>query len=533
MPRLLAAAILIVAVAAAIVIVLSPASGATAPHAIESIFQDDNHLVYASTATVTNTLDTLSKLGVQRIRATVLWRAISPDPSAIRPPAGFDATNPADYRATAWAPYDRLVELAAARGIGIDFNVSAPGPLWAMARGAVRAKYADDWMPSATRFGAFVSAVARRYSGDYAPAGGSTLPRVGFWSIWNEPNQPGWLAPQWQTVAGQHVIESAVLYRGYVDAAFTALARTGHGPATDTILIGELAPEGSVHPAYTYADPIPPLPFLRALYCVDSGYRPLAGPAAADLGCPSTPTAFVSAHPGLFDATGFAHHPYAFFLAPSAQMSDENFVPLSGLSRLEHALDAIFASYGVSRHLPLYLTEYGYETNPPNPYRGVPPVTQALYVNEAEYMASRDPRVRSLSQFLLYDAPPDTRYPRGSERYWSTFQTGLLYADGTSKQSLDAYRLPIFVPHPVLGSGRSVFVWGRIRPAALLGSQRAQIQWVGAGGSSRTLATVTVSGPTGVLARTEQVPGAGTIRLAWTSPEGQTYYSRSVELQGS
>jgi len=37
----------------------------------------------------------------------------------------------------------------------------------------------------------------------------------------------------------------------------------------------------------------------------------------------------VAAHPGLFDATGFAHHRYSFFLTPAATMSDVNFVPLS------------------------------------------------------------------------------------------------------------------------------------------------------------------------------------------------------------
>ena len=84
------------------------------------------------------------------------------------------------------------------------------------------------------------------------------------------------------------------------------------------------------------------------------------------------------------------------------------------------------------------------------------PATQARYLNEAEYMAWRDPRVRSMSQFLLYDALPDPRYPRGSARYWSTFQTGLLDADGSAKRSLDDYRLPIFVADPVLGSGRRV-----------------------------------------------------------------------------
>jgi hypothetical protein len=325
---------------------------------------------------------------------------------------------------------------------------------------------------------------------------------------------------------------SPSFYRIYVEAAFAALERTGHSPATDTILIGELAPEGTEGTAPE--DPIPPLPFLRALYCVDASYRPLTGAAATALGCPAAgaTSAFVSSDPGLFDATGFAHHPYAFFLAPSAQMSDANFVALSDLSRLEHALDSIFAAYGVGRQLPLYLTEYGYETNPPNPYRGVSPATQALYINEAEYMAWRDPRVRAMSQFLLYDAPPDTGYRRGSERYWSTFQTGLLYADGVSKPSLDAYRLPLFVPDAVLGSGGSVFAWGRVRPAAQGAPRRAALQWAPAGGSYRTVATAAVAQDSGVVTDAVRVPGPGTIRLAWTSPAGQTYYSRAAELQG-
>jgi len=522
------------AAAAALIVVLTSSSSASPPRSMESLFQDDDHLLYAPTATVTRTLDTLEGLGVDRIRATVLWRAIAPDPAATAPPGGFDASNPSDYPAAAWAPYDRLVELARTRGIGVDFNIAAPGPLWAMARGAPAAKYADHWLPSAARFGQFVTAVARRYSGSYAAPGGSTLPRVSYWSIWNEPNQPGWLAPQWQSTGGRAVMESPVLYRSFVDAAFGALERTGHRTSTDTILIGELAPEGSEGPSFSYRTAIPPMPFLRALYCVDSSYRPLTGAAAGALACPpgGQASAFVSANPGLFDATGFAHHPYSFFLAPNVQMADQNFAPLADLPRLEHGLDAIFGAYGVSRRLPLYLTEYGYETNPPNPYRGVSPALQSLYLNEAEYLAWRDPRVRAMSQFLLYDAPPDPSFPRGSVGYWSTFQTGLLYAGGVAKPSLEAYRLPIFVPQPVLGVGRSVFVWGRLRSAPHGSSQRAQLQWRSSTGSYRTLATVTTSNPSGILTAQLQVPGSGTIRIAWASPGGQVLYSRAVGIQG-
>src|ERR1700749_3093014 len=102
---------------------------------------------------------------------------------------------------------------------------------------------------------------------------------------------------------------------------------------------------------------MPPMPFLRALYCVDSSYRPLAGKAATRLGCPAA-GGFVAEDPGLFRATGFAHHPYSFFLAPGVSMGDPNFVPLSDLGRLERGLDAIFAAYGASPRLPLQPTAH-------------------------------------------------------------------------------------------------------------------------------------------------------------------------------
>jgi hypothetical protein len=240
------------------------------------------------------------------------------------------------------------------------------------------------YKPSASEFGQFVTALGRRYDGKYvspaaqqrtlsqvgSPVSGP-LPRVVYWSIWNEPNQPGWLSLQWGWAGSGRVMVSPVLYRRYVDVAWKALMDTGHASSTDTILIGELAPEGGgpVSPE----QPIPPMDFLRALFCVDENNRPLSGSAATSLGCPASgnPTAFAHTHPGLFNATGFGHHPYSFFLAPNVSCAEPDFVPLIDLSRLENGLDAIFHTYGVGRPIPIYLTEYGYETNPPNPFRGV------------------------------------------------------------------------------------------------------------------------------------------------------------------
>jgi hypothetical protein len=499
------------------------------------MFQDDDHLLYSSDAVVARTLDNLRALGVNQIRATVLWKNLAPDPTGTEPPAGFNSRDPGGYAASAWAPYDRLAGQAGQRGIAVDFVLTAPGPLWAMASNAPAAKYRDHWSPSAQAFGAFVAAVGTRYNGRYTPQGaGRPLPRVSFWSVWNEPNQQGWLTPQYQSVSGQPTMRSAALYRAYADAAFTSLVQTGHRPASDTILVGELAPEGSVQATYDYRDAIPPIPFLRGLYCVDSGDRPLTGPAATAIGCPTggDPSQFVTAHPALFQATGFGHHPYSFFLAPSTSMSETGFAPLADLGRLERELDGIFSTYGVSRQIPLYLTEYGYETYPPNPWRGVSLRLQSLYLNESQYMAWRDPRIRTMSQFLLYDALPDFTAPSGSQRYWSTFQTGLRFAGGAPKPSLNSYRLPLFLPNPVLGSDRSVLVWGMLRTAPQGVHQQAQIQWRPQASSSfQTLKTVTTDNSDQVFSARVAMPGPGVIRAAWTSPSGKVMYSRMVGVR--
>jgi len=504
---------------------LAPAV-AVADHTQQSIFQDDKYLLYAPSLRVNHTLALLKDLGVDRVRVNVNWSTIAPDPLSTTSPAGFDAVNPASYPAANWAPYDRLVEYAAAYGIGVDFNLTAPGPLWAMAPGAPTARAADHWTPSSIAFLDFVYAVGDRYSGAYTPPGDdATLPKVDDWSIWNEPNEPGWLAPQWRAYRGHEVLNSPRLYRAYAEDAYDSLYVSGH--ASDTILIGELAPEGLTTPGYYNATT--PMPFLRALYCVDSRYRRLTGTAAAALGCPTNGSAkeFVAQFPVLFDATGFAHHPYYFHHPPTYSVPNPDYVPLSDLGRLETGLDRAFAAYGTHRRIPIYITEYGYGTNPPNPRQNVTPAEQATYLNEADYMAWRNPRVRSVAQFLLYDSAPDTAYPKTNLKYWDTFQTGLEFSGGKQKPAFDAYRLPIWIPS---FRGIRAFVWGQVRPGPHDRVQRVSIQWRGPTGAWRTLARLAFEQPEGYYTTDVRIPGAGSIRSAWRSPGGGTYFSRTAPV---
>ncbi|MHB8689923.1 MAG: hypothetical protein ACYDHH_01630 [Solirubrobacteraceae bacterium] len=516
-PRALALG-LVTAVLCALAL-LAP-SAALADHTQQSIFQDDQYLIYGSYRQAVNTLTALKMLGVQQIRVTVKWSSLAPSPLSHKVPGGyFNPTIPSSYPAANWAPYDRVIQLAQRDGIAVNLDITGPGPLWAMGRKSPTTRAADHWYPNSVQWLYFFYAVALRYDGHYYK-----YPHVSSWSVWNEPNQPGWLSPQSQKIKGQWTAVSPRLYRDYVSGAYAALALTGH--SADQILIGETAPEGSETPGF-YA-PMTPLPFLRDVYCVDSRYRPLTGAAGKALGCGS-PSKFVKANPGLFHATGFAHHPYYFFHSPNTNDPDPNTAPIANTGRLERALDRSRRAWGVRHRMPIWFTEYGYQTNPPDPFQTVSPAQQAVYLNEADYLAWLDPRVKSVAQFLLYDAAPDPRYKPTDFGYWDTFQTGLLTARGRPKPAFASYRFPIWIPQPTFKLGQGVFIWGQIRPASSGIAEAAQVQWRGTTGPFKALTTIATKSQDGYLTGIVKPPGTGVIRLAWTSPRG-LIYSRNAPV---
>jgi hypothetical protein len=466
-------------------------------------------------------LDTIRTLGVNYVRVTVSWAGVAPDGAASAPPAGFDASSPAAY--PGWAPYDAIVRDAAARGIGVDMDPGSPAPKWATGGGEPAGGLPYVWKPSAAGFGQFVHALATRYSGHYTPPGTSSpLPRVSFWSLWNEPNYGPELAPQ---AIDQSRIEVApALYRGLLDAAWTALQQTGHGH--DTILFGELAPRGRT----TGDNPgnfsgMVPLRFVRALYCVDSSLHPLQGSAATARGCPATAAAskqFPSQNPALFHASGVAVHPYPQgALAPNAVIPNEpDYADLATLPHLEKLLDTIQGDYGSSKQFDLYSTEFGYKTNPPFP--AAPSLQQAAaYLNWSEYISWSDPRIRSYDQYLLADPPPTS----------SHFDTGLEFVNGTPKPSYGAFRLPIFLPVTSGRAGTPLTVWGCVRPAHFAaGPQRVRIELRTGNAAFKVVDTVSITDPNGYFDASVRFPASGSVRLTWSDPHGPTIHSREVTV---
>ena len=516
-----------------------------------AIIEDDPHML----SDPVGTLAVFRKLGASIVRVNLTWSSIAPNASSKQRPS-FSAADPGAYPTGGWAPYDNIVLAAKNAGIAVDFIISGGAPRWAES-GDPPNGYNPNfaWYPSASQYGLFAKAVGVRYSGTYIPKGSTTpLPRVSFWTIFNEPNFGEDLGPQ--AINGSTVSIAAGVYRQLVNAGWNALQATGHSTRTDTILIGETAARGISGPPSKHAPQgypgnygqTKPLAFLRTLYCVDNSYRELRGRAASAVGCPTSAAGssrFRRSNPGLFAASGFGDHPYP--LAGGANLppttdgkSDPDFAAFSEIPRLESELDRLQALYGSRTHFAVYNDEYGYITNPPHPGAFVSPATAAYYLNWAEYLSWKSGRIASYMQYPVWD-PPATVGRYGG------FSAGLFAPDGTAKPAYNAYRLPLYLPVTSTRRGRSLEVWGDLRPAYFAAqdthtNQYVQIQFRSRSrGNFKTLGSpVKITSSQGYFDVRVKFPTSGTVRLAWTYPKadpnfppstaGVTVVSRNVQI---
>jgi hypothetical protein len=137
------------------------------------------------------------------------------------------------------------------------------------------------------------------------------------------------------------------------------------------------------------------------------------------------------------------------------------------IRRLAAVLDKAARAGRLPRGLPIYNTEFGFQTNPPDPFISTSTSRQAELLNEKEEYSYRYSRLKSYSQYLLYDDPARSG---SSALRWAGFQTGLRFAGSGLKPAYEAYRLPIHVKK----RGRGVLIWGRVRPGS--GTRSAQLQ---------------------------------------------------------
>jgi len=391
-----------------------------------TLFEAPRELLSTNDALREQTLGELQGMGVKWLRVVILWRSVAPSSGSSTAPAGFDGAGQEGYL---WGPYDRAIGEARAHGMKVLVTISGPIPKWASAN---HTSYT--YKPNATRFQKFVTAVGNRYRD-----------QVDMWSIWNEPNHPGFLTPQYAGRPGHRYAYSPKLYRQLFYAGDRGLKASGNG--SDTLLMGETEPRGTTKA-------VPPLQFLRGLL----------------------------APRGMFPADGYAHHAYTTAAGPTFVPSNRDDVTIGVLSRLTRALDGYARRHRIRAHMPVYLTEFGIQSKP-DPYIGVSYQRQAEYRSISEWIAWRNPRVAAFSQYLMRD---DNPRPGSAYARYSGFESGLRGSNGKAKLSYNGFRLPLVAD----ARGNRVYFWGYVRPAT---GRTSVVLQVRKRGSSRWLKLKTIT----------------------------------------
>jgi aryl-phospho-beta-D-glucosidase BglC (GH1 family) len=337
-------------------------------------FQDDQSFRFAPDRQTL--FDQAQKAGATVIRITVEWAAVAPTAPA-------NASNPFDptYRLD---DVDEAVRNAQSRGIEVLMSIwGTPG--WANGNAG------ENHMPrNLNTLKGFAKALSARYSGRYPG-----YPHVRFWSVWNESNLDQFLAPQFDS-RGRSV--GPANYAKLYQAAYSGI-KAGNKDAK--VAIGETSPRGRDKPSPGAAqDSHSPGKFAELVAKANKRLK--------------------------FDA--WAHHPYSTEtrLSPAQKVKWPN-VTLPSMPRFEQSLDQWF----VRKNIPIWITEYGYQTKPPRS-SGVSLPVQSSYLSKAFQVAKNDPRVQLFVWFIFRDSKASGGSP------WQA-AGGLLDANGGAKPSLGRF----------------------------------------------------------------------------------------------
>jgi len=366
--------------AAGIAALASPTRG-TAAQRMPIGFMDDPAFRWSADAP--QELDQAKTAHASIVRTIANWSTI-----ASRRPSR--ATNPFDpaYRLN---DLDELVRNAQSRGIVVMITIWGT-PKWA--NGGRGPTVAPTRAADLTNF---ARALASRYSGRYRD-----YPYVGRWSIWNEPNLGIFLTPQFDA---KGKIVSPSIYATLYQAGYRGIMA---GNPHALVAIGETSNQGRDHPLKGVHDSVAPGTFARLL----------------------------AQHRGLKFAA-YATHPYPTRpnLAPSEQVRWPN-VTLSRLPQFETSIDTWFHR----KNIPVWITEYGYETKPLQPF-GVTPATQARYLSTVLAKLRADPRVHMFVWFIFRDSAQ------------SVWHSGLI---GTTRKAKPALRTFTGIAGRTVGASKTV-----------------------------------------------------------------------------
>jgi hypothetical protein len=264
--------------------------------------------------------------------------------------------------------------------------------------------------------------------GNFAYAASKRFPWVHLWTVWNEPNTLRFSAPVSPKLYTRHLLNPAYALlhrankRNRVAGGVTSPRRTSSG--------------------------LSPLVFMRGMH----------------------------RYHARLDA--YAQNPYPASTRESPLHDPCSWCSTFTMARLPDIRTQVTRLFGPK---PIWLTEYGYQTNPPDRILGVSPARQASYVGEAALRVWQQAGVTMLIHFLVRDDVA----PGG-------WQSGFITAHGSAKPSYRAFGLPLA---QVSRNGLRTVVWGQVRPG--YGHRRYVIQrwtgrrWTSIGSARRTDASGT------------------------------------------
>jgi len=374
------------ALAALVAVACALASSASASPSLQLGIFDDGVVLYGEPDLV---FPQLQKTGTQMLRVNLWWAGPGIRVATRKPK---HPTNPNDP-AYNWDTYDRTVRFSIVNGIVPIFSIIGTPP-WANA--------AKGWNVAPTNardLRSFAVAAQKRYSGTFVNADGVTLPRVSLWMAWNEPNNPVFLKPQYRRTGKTWTIQSGRDYAKLCNAVVQGIKSVQR---SSKVACGATGPRGNNNPNSSRPS-VSPIPFLRAMR---------AGGAKG------------------FDA--YAHHPYYGSPAetpstkppPGKRGQPPTAVTLGNIDVLIQEIDRLYG-----KKMRVWVTEYGYQTNPPDRVFGVTLSKQAKYLTQAVAIARANPRIDVFLWFLLRD-----------EERLSGWQSGLTTFQDKRKPSFNAFR---------------------------------------------------------------------------------------------
>jgi hypothetical protein len=289
--------------------------------------------------------------------------------------------------------------------------------------------------------------------GDFAYAAAGRFPWVHMWSAWNEPNSRTFAVP----------VSPAAYVRRVLNPAYASL----HSASGANRVAG-----GETSPRVTPSG-MSPLSFMQGMH---------ASHARLD---------------------AYAQHPYPVDRHETPFQTACSGCGYFTMARLSTIRADVTKYFGAK---PLWLTEYGYQTNPPDRLLGVSYALQAQYIGEAALHVWEQPGATMLIQFLVRDEPD-----------LGGWQSGLFTARGARKPAYYAFALPLAER---ARRGSQVVLWGQVRPGS---GRRAYVLQHSVGGTWRAVGGTARTDARGTFTRTVTLPRGSRVRisalsLGWASP---------------